>query len=564
MGISTYENCEETSLQYDQACLEVIASEFVTFWSNFEQCEGCRLLETAYVARSRALVVGTTSALRYALKNGTQQICNGTYQFGEFGRYELNLTSGTTGNCPPRVVVEPHFASLPLLIAGAVLISMAALWYIVKGVGKRLAAGRHVDSFFKREEDKELGVETTAPSAKVDGRYSARARVRSLDVFRGMCVALMVFVNAGGGGYTMFKHSVWDGLTVADVVFPWFAFAMGQALVLSLRARLKTGLPRTTALYQVFRRALLMTLIDIVLSSENVSWSEVRLPGVLQRLAFMYLLVGAVECVFHVTSANITPGKSLFLDLSAGWKQWLFTLTLVTIQVCVSMLVAAPGCPRGYSGPGGLHLSEHGDNSLQDCTGGIASYIDRKLFGSSHLMMTNYASVYKTYVRHDPYGLLGSLSGVLVVQAGAHASRVMLSYNRARSRILRWVVWSALMGVPGAALGGFGRGGVIPINTKLWSLSFCLVNSASAMLITAILYYIVDVKNKWRGGPFYYAGHNALFLYVGSRVLKKHFPLYYKIHAPTHAQLLAAHTATMLIWLAVGMALYKRRVFISL
>ncbi|KAI5631758.1 hypothetical protein NE865_15522 [Phthorimaea operculella] len=274
------------------------------------------------------------------------------------------------------MVAEPDAASLPILTAVVVLLSMATLWYIVKGVGKRLAAGRLIASYFNRE-DNELGAETRALTAEVGGRSPARARLRSLDIFRGMCIALMVFVNAGGGGYAVFSHSVWDGLTVADVVFPWFAFAMGQALVLSLHARLRTALPRTTAFYQVFRRALVMSLIGIVLGSVNASWAEVRLPGVLQRLAFMYLLVGAVECVFHVTSANITPGRSLFRDISAGWKQWLFTLILVAIQVCVSLLVAAPGCPRGYNGPGGLHMSEHGDNSLQNCTGGIASYIDR-------------------------------------------------------------------------------------------------------------------------------------------------------------------------------------------
>lgn len=58
-------------------------------------------------------------------------------------------------------------------------------------------------------------------------------------------------MNAGGGGYGIFSHSVWNGLTVADVVFPFFAFAMGEALVLSLNARLRTSMPRLTALKQV-------------------------------------------------------------------------------------------------------------------------------------------------------------------------------------------------------------------------------------------------------------------------------------------------------------------------
>lgn len=31
----------------------------------------------------------------------------------------------------------------------------------------------------------------------------------------------MIFVNYNGGDYWFFNHSVWNGLTVADLVFPW-------------------------------------------------------------------------------------------------------------------------------------------------------------------------------------------------------------------------------------------------------------------------------------------------------------------------------------------------------
>jgi predicted acyltransferase len=47
------------------------------------------------------------------------------------------------------------------------------------------------------------------------------SRISALDTFRGLVICVMVFVNYGGGGFSIFQHSVWDGLTVADVVFPW-------------------------------------------------------------------------------------------------------------------------------------------------------------------------------------------------------------------------------------------------------------------------------------------------------------------------------------------------------
>jgi len=40
-------------------------------------------------------------------------------------------------------------------------------------------------------------------------------------VWCSVCLLLMVFVNYGGGHYWYFRHSAWNGLTVADLVFPW-------------------------------------------------------------------------------------------------------------------------------------------------------------------------------------------------------------------------------------------------------------------------------------------------------------------------------------------------------
>ena len=51
-----------------------------------------------------------------------------------------------------------------------------------------------------------------------------RARLNSLDVFRGITIAVMIFVNDGAGAYWYFEHATWNGLQLADVVFPWYIF----------------------------------------------------------------------------------------------------------------------------------------------------------------------------------------------------------------------------------------------------------------------------------------------------------------------------------------------------
>lgn len=58
-------------------------------------------------------------------------------------------------------------------------------------------------------------------------------RYYSLDVFRGATVALMILVNnpgSWGNIYSPLKHATWHGCTPTDLVFPFFLFAVGNAM----------------------------------------------------------------------------------------------------------------------------------------------------------------------------------------------------------------------------------------------------------------------------------------------------------------------------------------------
>ena len=58
-------------------------------------------------------------------------------------------------------------------------------------------------------------------SQQEDNAKPAKKRVKSLDTFRGISIALMIFVNDGAGGYYFMEHATWNGLYVADLAFPW-------------------------------------------------------------------------------------------------------------------------------------------------------------------------------------------------------------------------------------------------------------------------------------------------------------------------------------------------------
>lgn len=61
-------------------------------------------------------------------------------------------------------------------------------------------------------------------------------RLLSLDIMRGMTIVCMIIVNNGGGpqSYRHLGHSAWNGITVCDLVFPFFLFIMGVTTYISL------------------------------------------------------------------------------------------------------------------------------------------------------------------------------------------------------------------------------------------------------------------------------------------------------------------------------------------
>lgn len=81
---------------------------------------------------------------------------------------------------------------------------------------------------------------------------SAKKRLKSVDVFRGIAIILMIFVNYGGGHYHFIEHATWNGLHVADLVFPWFLFLMGTCIPLSLKSQLN----RSASKYGIFKKIL--------------------------------------------------------------------------------------------------------------------------------------------------------------------------------------------------------------------------------------------------------------------------------------------------------------------
>src|SRR5947207_13211604 len=119
-------------------------------------------------------------------------------------------------------------------------------------------------------------------------------RLESLDVLRGMTIAAMILVSTPGtwdAVYPPLEHAAWSGWTPTDLVFPFLLFAMGAAVPFAMARRRVAG---RRVRHHVLRRGAILFALGLVLNAIEaqppVAWSTFRIPGVLQRIAVVFVL----------------------------------------------------------------------------------------------------------------------------------------------------------------------------------------------------------------------------------------------------------------------------------
>jgi predicted acyltransferase len=121
--------------------------------------------------------------------------------------------------------------------------------------------------------------ETSAPKS---------SRLVSLDLLRGATIAGMILVNNPGNdsAYWPLKHAEWNGWTPTDLVFPFFLFMVGVALVYSFQSRIARGDSPHRLMMHTFQRAVTIFVIGVILNGLfEFHLSTWRIAGVLQRIA---------------------------------------------------------------------------------------------------------------------------------------------------------------------------------------------------------------------------------------------------------------------------------------
>src|ERR1700679_2764905 len=138
-----------------------------------------------------------------------------------------------------------------------------------------------------------------SPAAIPAGTSAAPStRVLSVDVLRGLTIALMILVNDPGDWahtYAQLDHAKWNGFTLTDFVFPNFLFLVGASIIFSLQSRIARGESKKTLALHIVRRSFLIFAIKIFLSAfPYFHFTNLRIYGVLTRIALCYLIAGLI------------------------------------------------------------------------------------------------------------------------------------------------------------------------------------------------------------------------------------------------------------------------------
>ncbi|HSG51374.1 MAG TPA: heparan-alpha-glucosaminide N-acetyltransferase domain-containing protein [Rheinheimera sp.] len=293
----------------------------------------------------------------------------------------------------------------------------------------------------------------------------AKQRFIALDALRGLAIALMILVNTPGSWqhvYAPLLHAPWDGFTFADIVFPGFLFVVGAAMFYSLRTASLTP----AVLWRIAKRSLLLIAIGILLNwyPFTTAVSELRIPGVLQRIGLSYAI--AAILVLSLRGRYLLPLSVLLLT--------------------------------GYY----LLLQMFGDGQPFSLQHNAVLKLDLLLLGPAHL--------YQGFgIAFDPEGLLSTMPAVVSVLAGFMVAQQLS--DRSAAEGLRWLlqVVVVLLAIS-LVLASFW-----PLNKALWSGSYVTLSTAILVLLLALLLWLSDINGKQQWvQPWVTYGTNPLFIYI--------------------------------------------------
>lgn len=341
-------------------------------------------------------------------------------------------------------------------------------------------------------------------------------RIASLDIFRGITIAMMILVNNPGSWdhiYAPLEHAKWHGWTPTDMVFPFFLWISGVAMTVSFARRKTEGADKAKLLLHTARRAATIFGLGLFLNLVPAfDFAHVRIPGVLQRIGLCYFFATLI---------------------------YLYTSRRGQIIAAVSLLLAYTGLMLFLPFPGATPDRWSMESNTARFIDGIV--LEGHMWRQSKFW--------------DPEGLLSTMPAIVTMLCGVLAANFLKS--------------GAILTAAGLLLGT-----VLPINKALWTPSYVLLMAGLASLLYGALRWWIDDNGHRQGWKFFEIyGTNSIVSFVLSgmvaRILgmtgvgKQVFQALSAFAAPINASLIYALGNVAFCFLIVYL-LHRNRIMVRL
>ena len=322
----------------------------------------------------------------------------------------------------------------------------------------------------------------------------------------------MILVNNPGSWahiYDPLEHAPWHGLTPTDLVFPFFLFAVGNAMAFVMPKLEAAGV--SVFWRKVIKRTAIIFLLGLFLNWwPFVKWADtglvfkqwlytdekgnlqgVRILGVLPRIALCYFFASVIIYFLKTRKA-------------------FYVATVLLLIYWMLCFVGNPSDPYGLAG-------------------WFGTAIDKSILGVAH--------IYKgEKIPFDPEGLVSTIPAIVQVIFGYLIGEYIQKKSKVpelqqssieNSPMSSNGLYQMLSGlfVIGIALliTGFCWDMVFPINKKIWTSSYTIYTSGLAIITIVTMIYMIEIK-QIRGVLtrfFDVFGKNALFVFALSAFLPK-------------------------------------------
>ncbi len=306
-------------------------------------------------------------------------------------------------------------------------------------------------------------------------------RLLSVDALRGFDM----FFISGGGLFIMqlqgktgmqwvdtlagqMEHTVWNGFTFFDFIFPLFLFISGVSLSISLTRHLEKGMEKKELYKKAFRRMIILYLLGLIYKNSPMHILEpstIRFSSVLGRI-------------------GIATFITTLLYLNYNGRQRLYWVAGILLAYYAALfLIPVPGYGAG-------HLTLEGN---------LTGWIDRHIMPGRLIQ-----GIY------DENALTADLPAACLTVLGAWAGDIIYRQKYSdNNKVLRLTMIGAIL---------MGTGLIwnlhFPINKRLWSSSFISLTGGIAFLTLALFFWLIEVR-KYRKWAFFFKviGINSLTIY---------------------------------------------------